>query len=346
MYLHKTTAGMVNGKAAPEPSAKNVSTAKAAVSASVPAAEVKTVAVPRPSASLIAAAGLPDDKLSASIISFARFFSLPVKPEIMAAIRRQAFAPLPPAQADAASVQADAVPRTAAEKESAPQTTAKNREALSLAAAAAESKGVELESDGLEVFAEAVDPDWQRRREGGGRQRGRRGKNQNEQEEERSPSKTGPITAAALKEMALESAGRNPLLAIMNRLPGKNGQHWTVLPFGFSENGRDFKVSLRILLEAPSSERAVCMALDIVESGGQEDGRSRLFVLEAANDSVVRLSVYARPELPPRAHGMFVRELSRLLNIPPERISVRSRTESFPCELGSADQLRAIDEAV
>jgi hypothetical protein len=31
------------------------------------------------------------DKLSASIITFARFFSLPIKPESMAAIRRQAF---------------------------------------------------------------------------------------------------------------------------------------------------------------------------------------------------------------------------------------------------------------
>ncbi len=36
--------------------------------------------------------GLPADKISSSIISFARFFSLPLKPELMAAIRRQVFA--------------------------------------------------------------------------------------------------------------------------------------------------------------------------------------------------------------------------------------------------------------
>ena len=63
---------------------------------SVQSTAVKTTVVKQTAASLASASGLPADKLSASIISFARFFSLPLKPNILAAIRRQAFLPESP----------------------------------------------------------------------------------------------------------------------------------------------------------------------------------------------------------------------------------------------------------
>ncbi|MCL2265783.1 MAG: hypothetical protein FWC22_07050, partial [Treponema sp.] len=44
----------------------------------------------RSAVSLAAASGLPPDKLSASIVTFAKFFSLPLKPQVLADIRRQA----------------------------------------------------------------------------------------------------------------------------------------------------------------------------------------------------------------------------------------------------------------
>jgi len=341
MYLHKTTdvAGGTNaGK--PEPSVRN------AVSKSPPPQAAKTSApasAPRSASAVIAAAGLPVDKLSASIISFARFFSLPLKPELMAAMRRQAVAPSPAAQADTVKHAAT---------ETAPESgaVAKIREALSLAAAAAESKGIELHPRGLEAFAEAIDPEWQKREDSGEHgQRGWRNKNQHQQEEENAPVKTGPMTAAGLKQMALEAAEKDPLLAILNRLPGKNGGHWIVLPFSFDEGGREFNVSMRILLEADQSPNhaacmaATCMALDIAESE-----RRWLFALESANGLPAnRLAVYLQPELPPSAHAPLARELSDLLGIPFGRISVRNRTEPFPCESGRADDLlRSINEAV
>ena len=336
MYLHKT-GGMAAGKTAPEPPVRNAasklppSTQAAKPSATAPPA------VPRSASALITAAGLPLDKLSSSIVSFARFFSLPLKPELMAAIRRQAVA-------QPSAAQADMVKAAAAETSPESGTAVKNREALSLAVAAAESKGVELQPKALEGFAEAVDPDWQKRQDTGGRnQRGRQDK-RNGEREENAPSKTGPITAAGLREMALETAEKNPVLAVLNRLPGKNGQRWIVLPFHFDEGGREFNVSMRILLETDQAlNRATCVALDIAESE-----RHWLFVLESASGLPAnRLTVYLQPELSAKALSSLVDELSGLMEIKPERIFIKNWTESFPYESGCGDDLLyAVNEAV
>jgi len=346
MHLQKTAAN------APELSAKNVAPKTPAAQTQAQAAKTASTPVPpvpRSVSAMIAAAGLPADKLSASIISFARFFSLPLKSEMMSAIRRQVLAQPSPSSATAT---AELIKHAATEN--APNATAaKIKEAISLAAAAAESKGVELQPKGLEAFAEAIDPDWRKRQEGEDRKQERRNKN-GERDEEKAPQKTAAVTAGTLKEMALEAASKDSLLAIMNKLPGKDGHRWIVLPFSFSENDRDFKVSLRILLEAEQAlNRAICMAIDIAEYGGAENCGERrwLFVLEAANDSAQRLTVHTKPELPQKASALFIRELSCLLNIPIERVCVKSLTgnnpeESFPCESGSGDLLRAIDEAV
>jgi len=347
MYLHKTT-GLTDGKAVPEPSVRSTA------SKQPPTTQVakSSAPVPRSASALITAAGLPMDKLSASIVSFARFFSLPLKPELMAAIRRQTLAPLCKAQ----EAQANTVKHAAAEPGPDTGTVAKNREALSLAAAAAESKGVELHPKALEGFAEAVDPDWQKRQDSGGHnQRGRQDKRHGEREGESAPSKTGPITAAGLRELALESMRINPLLAALNELPGKNGQRWIVLPFDFREDGREYKVSMRILLETnnQASNHAVRMALDITETKSPETGPRWLFALESAGRRSVsrlpvnRLTVYLQPELPPKAHSSFIRELSDLLEIPIGRISIKNRTEAFPCESGCGDDLLyPVNEAV
>jgi len=329
---HKTAANVPDNKAAPEPSAKNAAL-KAPTAQAAKSSAPSLPPVPRSVSAMIAAAGLPADKLSASIISFARFFSLPLKPELMASIRRQAFAP-----------QFAAVQLAAAEAESAPDAGlgAKVREALSLAATAAESKGVELQPKGLEAFAEAIDPEWQKRQEGGDHQRGRRNK-KDERDEEKAPSKTAPVGASAVEEMALDAAGRDPLLAVLNKLPNKNGQRWIVLPFGFSENGHEFKVSLRILLETEqAATRAALMALDVAEYADESSSPARrwLFVLETANS----LTVHVQPELPQKVLASLAGELSALLDIPRERVFVKNRTEAFPCESACAQQMPQIDE--
>jgi hypothetical protein len=339
---HKIS-GTVAGNTVLEPTRHNSPPAKAvpsSVTVKPPLAPMASSAVPRSISALIADAGLPADKLTASIVSFARFFALPLKPEMMAAIRRQVLS-------SSTAAQSNPVKLAAAENVSDSGTAAKNREALSLAAAAAESKGLELHPRGLEVLAEALDPDWQKRQEERNQHRRR---NKRHDEQENSP-KAGAISASSLKEMALESAEKDPLLAIFNRLPSKNGQRWVALPFSFSVDGRKFNVSLRILLEPDyqAANQVSCgvglMALDIAEGE-----KKWLFVFDNRN-MAAKLAVYLQPELPPRDIVSFTSGLSRLMEIPPERIFVRNRAESFPCEAGCAkadggDIFRSIDEAV
>lgn len=302
-------------------------TAKSSVSASSAAF--------RSAASLAAAAGLPIDKLSSSIVSFARFFSLPLKPQLLADIRRQALGS-PPQPASSQSAASNLVSGESL------TSLAKTREALSLAAAAAESKGVELQPKGLESYAEAIDPDWQKRQDGE-----RRNKKDKNQHGEKESLKTEAITASRLKELAFEKMKKDPLLEILNKLPNKNGQRWIVFPFDFVQDGREYRVSMRILLD-DKHLRAACMALDIAESNAFD--RRWLFVMESVNEKPVKLSVFLMPgsnqsESMIKNYNLLKPRLSELLEIPPERISVKISEESFPHEAGT-ELFSLVDEAV
>jgi len=363
--------------------------------------------IPRAVSSL-AASGLPNDKLSASIISFARFFSLPLKPQVLADIRRQALSPPLPqpsqnaantAAADAKGEQsavlktfADAKSLLAANSLVAANSLAaaksfaipKGREALSLAAAAAESKGVELQSKALESYAEAVDPDS--RRQNDSRQRRQRDREKNEQEE-KELTKAGYITSEFLKKTAFEYAQNDPLLDILNKLPGKNGQRWIVLPFDFSEGDRDYFVSMRILLEdvhakthrtaslqnaGNCSNHVIFMALDVVsimrseelgvrceelevrseECGvtskeyGVRSGKREVFVLEFSGEKISKVSVCVWQEMTAKEQHMYKAEVSKVFDVLVERVNLRICGESFPFEGGYGENLPSIDEAV
>jgi len=306
----------------------------------------------RSASSLASTAGLPADRLSASIISFARFFSLPLKPELLASIRRQAFT-LPAKIASQQMTQSSSPAASAAAQPPAVKGASSGaetfREALSLAAAAAESKGTELQAKGLEAYAQTFDPDWTDRKDG----RGQQNKKQEEKEEEKRQPKTFSVTAAEIEKKALEQAQDDPLLAIMNRLPGKNGQRWIVLPFNFNEgssvpDGREFNVSLRILLDEHSiAGRAALMAMDIKIN----NEKKWLFVMESADNKPVKLTVYVPGDAAQNVHSVIKSELSRLLEIEQERVNIKNRDDggiagAFLCESECGGMLREIDEAV
>jgi hypothetical protein len=211
------------------------------------------------------------------------------------------------------------------------ETLAKNREALSLAAAAAKDKGVELSPEKIETYTEAIDPDWQKRNSG-----------RNSQEQQHKEQKKEDDDKAEIKKMAIESAEKNPLLSILNRLPGRNGQFWLVLPFDYSESGREFKVSLRILIDSEIKH----MVLDITEQGEQK--QRWLFVPIPMNkEAISRLMLYVQPDLPPKAMESLARKMAKNMEIPLENISVRNMVESFPAESnGGDDLLCTVNEAV
>jgi len=296
--------------------------------------------------SLISSAKLPADKLSASVILFARFFSLPLKHEVLTAIRRQAFTP----QSTAASqneTAKSAITQTELLKQEKPENTGnsilteKNKLAFSLAAAAAESKGAELETKGLELYANAIDPDMEKRRDANSHDR-RRNKKQDEQKKDEDFNSVS-VNGNTLKKTALESAEESPLLYILNRLPGRDNQRWIVLPFDINENGRNYRVSLRILPE--TLNHISLMALDIAETGDLD--KHSIFTLEAADGKINTLNIYMQPELSPKAKHRLRHDLSALLNIPAEHVSVRDDNDSFPLESGSRNELvYSVDEVV
>ena len=320
-----------------------------------PAQTAKTTAPPpssgaRSAVSLAAAAGLPSDKLSASIVSFARFFSLPLKPQLLADIRRQALpaqsaAKLPAQSAANASVPAEQSAVLTSVKS---LNNARTREAMALSAAAAESKGVELTQKGLESYTEAVDPD-SRRQDGERRQKD----NKRNDQSEKDSSQDAEINPDAIKKTALECEKNLPLLEILNKLPGKNNQRWIVLPFDFSQDGREYFVSMRILLdEEKTARRVVCMAMDVlmrnVELGMTNEER-QLFILEFANDKIIQLIVYYKniiSDISEREEKTLKSEISKHFNILLDKIKIKYYKEAFPFEADLNEDIPVIDEAV
>jgi len=306
-------------------------------------------AVTRSAMSLAANAGLPADKLSASIVSFARFFSLPLKPNLLAAIRQQAFSQTGP-QGAANNVSAGQSAAAGAPDLKSASDIMRARETLSLAAAAAESKGAELSQKGLETYAEAINPDLKRKDED--RQHDRKKKNQNEQAEKES-LKVESITADRLKEMYLEYTEKNPLVEILNKLPGKNGQRWIVLPFDFFENEKHYKVSVRILLDEKNEPGcAVRMAIQAAvsnEKRTENNEQKWIFVLDYAENKI-KAVVYIQNDMTVKEKERLKKELSEVLEIPVKSVYVKrgaARSEdNFPCEAGFDDQFPLIDEAV
>jgi hypothetical protein len=317
---------------------RNVQSSKTPSARALPSGQTakSSITVSRSVLSMINSAALPVDKLSASIITFARFFSLPIKPEVMAAIRRQAFT-----QVSGETTQDEALKQTA---ESKLQLTAKYRDALSMSAAAAESKGVELSPKGLEAFAEAVDPELRGRKDNGRQNREKHNKEQEEKKEENTAVKPVNINASSLEKTALEYFKKDRLLDLLNKLPGKNSQRWIVIPLDFSQNGKEYRVSLRIQLEAQVSNHCGMMALDIVEAGSPESRVS--FVLEAVNNQPVKLSVYSKPACFLQEHKPLKRELSKLLEILEDQVYFQPCDDSILCAGCNERFLTPVDEAV
>jgi len=357
LYIQKAS-GDSAGKTAHEKPIKNIqgknsvpaqvqSGKTQAVHSKSPAANSTARSAANSAASLISSAKLPADKLSTSIVLFARFFSLPMKPEVLTAIRSQALAPQNAAAtqtetAKSAITQSELLKQRAAGNADSSVLTEKNRLVFSFTAAAAESKGVELDAKGLELYANAIDPDMERRRDSNSHNK-QQNKNQKEKDDDGENYKSCSINVNTLKEIALEAAEGNQLLYLLNRLPGRDDQRWIVFPFDINENGRDYRVSLRILPE--TLNRVSLMTLDIVEIGDLE--KRSTFTLEAADSSINTLNIYMKPKPSLKAKYQLESALSGLLNIPVERVSVKENNDFFPMEYGGEEELfRSVDEAV
>jgi hypothetical protein len=189
--------------------------------------------------------GLPRDGLSVSLIGFARGFSLPLEPALLARLRKEALA-----------LKA--------------RHGGGSTESAALAAAAAAGKGVRLSGEALEQYARAIDPEYtageQDPREDGEGQSpdgedvpfGERG---GDTREDRRDSAGGEESARQIREIlekALKQIRQNggPKMGpedespagFLNRLPGRDGNFWMVFPFKINSKKLAIHLSIWILL--------------------------------------------------------------------------------------------------
>ena len=157
--------------------------------------------------------GLPKDSLSAAILVFMRFFSLPLEPALIMQLRRDILA---------------------SGKTSSPESPKESSalEAEALAAVIAEDKGVKLSPEALQRYAAyLVPPEFP----------GPGGREEKDHERQEAPTKD------ELQALAEKDEQEDGLLDILNSLPGKNAQYWMVFPFTVSIKGTELRVFVRIL---------------------------------------------------------------------------------------------------
>jgi hypothetical protein len=287
---------------------------------------------PRILSALAQALGLPGDGLSASILSFARYFSLPLTPDLLAKIRRD-------------SLFAASRPSGETAKTGPPQGR-DLQSALALASAAAAAKGLELSREALTAYALAltgqgpIDPD-QSGNPGpsgggpggdggdGGRDGGSGGDGDGGPGGDGGGGDGGLIRAERLRKELAALGEQNPLLDLLNRAPGKNGERWVALPLSFSRDDVEYRAVLRILIERPFSEGLPGrLALDI--SGGGRDGPILrwFFMYDRPAGETARLKARFWPPEGAAALRAFKKELSRLLFLHSKEIDLQNDEEN------------------
>jgi hypothetical protein len=236
-------------------------------------------------ARMVRSLNLPPDSLSSALVSFARYFSLSLDPALLTHLRREALSLKLP------------------------------RESAALAAASAADKGVELTPEALERYAAAIDPDARREQSGADSpEGGRDGFNRGEDED--TPGRlavSGAPDAETLKKIYDDIDGNDPLLSILNSIPGGDGNRWIVYPFQVSAGGKRFRVTVRV--RAGKRKDDARLAVDV--AGGE---RRWLFVMNRpacspegaeAGISEVRVSIW--PPTGRRERDVLEREIREVL---------------------------------
>jgi hypothetical protein len=195
---------------------------------------------------LVRSLGLPQDGLSAALVGFARGFSLPLDPALLARLRREALTLK--ARHGGVSV-----------------------ESAALAAAAAAGKGVRLSGEALEQYARAIDPEYAAGEQdtpgdgegqaagGENAQFGKQGEDAREDRQDSAGREESARLIRAILEKALkqvrESGGPESGLSVaespagfLNRLPGRDGNFWMVFPFKINVKKLAIRLSVWILL--------------------------------------------------------------------------------------------------
>ena len=233
-----------------------------------------------------AALGLPADKLSVNLLTFARLFSLPLDKALIAVLRREVLA--------------------SSGKEKAthnPVSTTPSMETKALGAAAAFDKGVTLSPEALERYARFLgDEGHGEPAFGGGGESANSGGKRDPPDREEVPQEE------ELRVIAEKEAKDDGLLDLLNTLPGKNGHYWVVYPLKIRVKGTELSIFIRLLKgEAFSSGENEFLNVDVIGPRRQY----RCFLKEKAGSRRADIRVY--PELNAKALKALTKKAERFL---------------------------------
>jgi hypothetical protein len=299
--------------------------------------------------SLLSRLKLPLDGLSVSIVSFAKFFSLPLNPALLAKMRRQAVSlPFGPGSS---------MPGNASGESTDPVI----REACALACISALDKGVELSAESLERYARLISgrplsPDPAHSGEAGenrgnaetgadefpaeserGRDSGKEGASQGGRRQKGDQS-GNPET---LRNLVRKAEAGEPLLGLLNRIPGKDGKHWLVLPFPIEEGGIRLYAVLRLLL-APGAGLPAGTG-DVEQMSLEINGERRRWLFICRPGST--LCVARWPETEEGERAGLERELAGCLGLSPGQIEISGWDPLFAPDCRD-DDLSSVREEV
>jgi hypothetical protein len=259
--------------------------------------------------------GLPQDTLSSALLAFSRYFSLPLDPELLLKLRGNVLALM----------------ETRTAKYLSPKTF---RDAAVLASAAAADKGVELSPEALERYAEALDPESRDSPDGGEERRRQR---PGFQEDE-------VLEPENIRQKAGEIEANEPLLGILNRIPGKDGRHWVALPFTFHSEGIEFKISIRIVLKeyTISENKVERLAVDV-----SSESRRWLFIMDKPGTPGARIDISVYPPLEAARFVLLEGEIRGLLKEFAGSVRLWNNRDEPPFGADSRNEvLLSIDEEV
>jgi hypothetical protein len=150
----------------------------------------------------------------------------------------------------------------------------------------------------------------------------------------------GLITAESLREKVLAVEAENPLLSLLNRMPGKNGERWINLPFSFTRGDLEYRVILRVLVDGvPAPGSPGRLTLDI--SAGDRDNPALrwLFMYREPPGASPRLTGRFWPPQDKNALRTFKKELARLFDLHTEHIFLQNDGEFSPFAPDCRDSL-------
>jgi hypothetical protein len=276
--------------------------------------------------SLFSQLKLPPDGLSVSIVSFAKFFSLPLNPALLANVRRQSVSGESPDPAI--------------------------REARALACLAAADKGLELSGESLERYARLIsgqapspepsepsagDTGENRQGSGAGKENFRADTGNGQGSAGEGPAGEGEGNRGgnqggspeALRKLAREAEAEEPLLGVLNRIPGRDGKRWLVIPIPLEDGEVRLYATLRLLVSPPGLSGASAGSPGEVEQISLEinGGRGHWF-FSFRPGSILQAALW--PEPGERERAVMEQELAAALGLPPGQVKISGRPVFAP----------------